>query len=199
MKPGFLDKLIARIDRLDVIITQFLRARRPSRPLPPENRLDALFPGGRAKFDYTLPKKWNAGGWDAFFRGADRVLHALQGFSRKPAKGLVRRSAIRHTLEWIIRHQDSDGGWGGIQPPWIYSLMALHIEGYAIDHPVMAKGLAALNDPGWRVDDGEATYIQATNSPVWDTILALLAFEDAGLSEEHPAEIEKAVQWLACV
>ena len=173
-----------------------LSAHRPSRPLPPQNRLDALFPGGRDAFDYELPVKAQAGGWDAFFRGADKVLHALQGVSRKPAQGLVRRAAIGRTVEWIVRHQDADGAWGGIQPPWIYGLMALHVEGFAHDHPVMAKGLAALNDPGWRVDEGEATFIQATNSPVWDTILTLMSFEDAGLMGDYPAEVDKAVGWV---
>jgi len=171
-----------------------LSALRPSRPLPAENRLDQLFPEGRDKFDYELPIKAGAGLWDRFFRGADQVLHALQGLRKKP--GPMRRAALRHVLEWIIRHQDADGGWGGIQPPWIYSLMALHAEGYALSHPVIAKGLDALNDPGWRVDVGEASYIQATNSPVWDTMLALLAFDDAGLADDYPEQIEKAVDWL---
>ena len=173
-----------------------LSARRPSRPLPPENRLDALFPGGREAFDYKLPVKAGADAWNTFFRAADKVLHALQNTGHKLGVGLWRGAAIRQTLEWIIRHQDADGAWGGIQPPWIYSLMALHVEGYAIDHPVLAKGLQALDDPGWRVDDGEATFIQATNSPVWDTMLTLLAFDDAGLMEDYPKEIETAAQWL---
>ena len=173
-----------------------LSARRPSRPLPPENRLDALFPGGREAFGYELPKKVGAGAWDAFFRGADKVLHALQETGHALGVGLWRGAAIRHTLEWIVKHQDADGAWGGIQPPWIYSLMALHVEGYALTHPVLAKGLDALNDPGWRVDEGEGTFIQATNSPVWDTMLALLAFDDAGLLEEYPKEAGAAAQWL---
>lgn len=173
-----------------------LSAHRPTRPLPPGNRLDALFPHGRETFDYDLPQKAEAGLWDAFFRGADKVLHRLQGKGSRPPKGFVRRAAISRTLEWMVRHQDFDGGWGGIQPPWIYGLMALHVEGYDHRHPVMAKGFDCLNDPGWRVDVGEATFIQATNSPVWDTILSLLAFEDAGLSDDHPAGVEKAVQWV---
>jgi squalene-hopene/tetraprenyl-beta-curcumene cyclase len=173
-----------------------LSAHRPSRPLPAGSRLDALFPGGRENFEYDLPQKAEAGAWDAFFRGADEVLHALQGRRSKRPTNFVRRAAIGHTLEWIIRHQDADGAWGGIQPPWIYSLMALHAEGYALDHPVMAKGLAALDDPGWRVDEGEATFVQATNSPVWDTILTLLAFEDAEIAGDYPAEVEKAAQWV---
>jgi squalene-hopene/tetraprenyl-beta-curcumene cyclase len=173
-----------------------LSARRPSRPLPQENRLDALFPQGRDRFDYDLPIKPGAGGWDSFFRGADKVLHALQEFGHKLGIALQREGAISHVLEWIVRHQDADGAWGGIQPPWIYGLMALHVEGYALTHPVMAKGFDALNDPGWRVDKGDATFIQATNSPVWDTILALLAFEDAELSGEYPDAVAKAVDWV---
>ncbi len=173
-----------------------LSARRPCRPLPPERRLDALFPHGRAVFDYDLPEKKNAGGWDIFFRKTDKVLHALQAFGHRHGLNLWRNAAVRHSLEWIIRHQDADGGWGGIQPPWIYSLMALHVEGYALDHPVMAKGLDCLNDPGWRVDIGETTFIQATNSPVWDTILTLLAFDDAGAPEAQSEAVEKAVDWV---
>jgi len=174
-----------------------LSARRPSRPLPPENRLDALFPDGRDRFDYTLPKKWNAGGWDAFFRGADKVLHALQEFGQRQKLSLWRPAAVAHATEWIVRHQDADGAWGGIQPPWIYSLMALHVEGYALDHPVIAKGLDGLNDPAWRWDEDDgATFIGATNSPVWDTMLTLLAFDDAGLSEDYPETVEKAALWL---
>ena len=173
-----------------------MSARRPSRPLPPENRLDALFPGGRERFDYTLPRKAGAGAWDTFFRGVDKILHGLQNFGRLHGIGLQRPAAISHVLEWIVRHQDADGAWGGIQPPWIYSLMALHTQGYALNHPVIAKGLAALDDPAWRHDRGGATWIGATNSPVWDTMLILVAFDDAELLGDYPQEVEKAAQWL---
>jgi len=173
-----------------------LSARRPSRPLPPSSRLDALFPQGREAFDYELPVKANAGGWDKFFRGADKVLHALQNVGNRLNLGLFRPAATSRVLEWMIRHQDFDGAWGGIQPPWIYGLMALYVEGYPLNHPIMAKGLDALNDPGWRVDVGDATYIQATNSPVWDTILTLLAFDDAGVIGDYPEAVDKAVNWL---
>lgn len=173
-----------------------LSARRPFRPLPREKRLDELFPQGRANFDYELPGKPGADFWDGFFRTTDKVLHALQTFGERTHIGLGRNGAIKRALEWIIQHQDADGVWGGIQPPWIYSLMALYTEGYAYDHPNMAKGLAALDDPRWRVDIGEATWIQASTSPVWDTELTLLAFEDAGVDRAHEREVEKALDWL---
>ena len=37
----------------------------------------------------------------------------------------------RAAERWILDHQEADGSWGGIQPPWVYSLMALHALGYA--------------------------------------------------------------------
>ena len=57
----------------------------------------------------------------------------------------VRRAALRRCAEWIIARQEKDGCWGGIQPPWVYSLMALNLLGYDLDHPVMAKGIAGLD------------------------------------------------------
>lgn len=173
-----------------------LSARRPSRPLSPSNRLDDLFPEGRDKFDYELPGKPGADFWDGFFRTADKVLHALQSFGIKTGLSLGRTEAIKHVREWIIQHQDADGVWGGIQPPWIYSLMALYAEGYAHDHPVVAKGLAALDDPRWRVDIGDATWIQASTSPVWDTELTLLALDDAHLLDRYPPAVQKGLEWL---
>ena len=41
------------------------------------------------------------------------------------------RRARERAERWILDHQEADGSWGGIQPPWVYSLMALHALGYA--------------------------------------------------------------------
>ena len=56
----------------------------------------------------------------------------------------VRRAALRRCADWIIARQEQDGCWGGIQPPWVYSLIALHLLGYALNHPMIA-GLAGLD------------------------------------------------------
>ncbi|WP_440640898.1 squalene--hopene cyclase [Bradyrhizobium sp. PUT101] len=182
--------------RATMMPLSILSARRRSRPLPHGNGLDALFPEGRDRFDYRLPARLGAGLTDGLFRWIDRVLHGVQSLGGRLGWKKPREAAIRRVLEWIIRHQDADGAWGGIQPPWIYGMMALHVEGYSLDHPVMAKAVAALDDPGWRRDRGKASWIQATNSPVWDTILALVALDDAGAGGAHLEAVEKAVQWL---
>ncbi|MEL6369132.1 MAG: squalene--hopene cyclase [Pseudomonadota bacterium] len=173
-----------------------LSARRPVRALSAEHRLHELFPEGRQNFDYGLPEKPGADLWDRFFRTTDKILHAGQGFGERTSISFGRNTAVKQAMHWIIEHQDADGVWGGIQPPWIYSLMALVNEGYALDHPVVAQALAALQDPRWRVDKGEATWIQASTSPVWDTVLTLLAFEDAHQNERYQEHVEKAVDWV---
>lgn len=169
-----------------------LSARRPMVPLPGGVRLDELFPGGREAFDYALPKKSGLISWERFFLFADKLLHGLQSARLTP----FRERTVRHVVDWIVDHQDDDGVWGGIQPPWIYGLMALHVEGYAHDHPVMAKGLGALEDPRWSYEKGGATYVHASVSPVWDTVLSLLAVQDCEKTREHGESVERAVDWL---
>src|SRR5262249_56174027 len=94
--------------------------------------------------------------------------------------------------EWIIRRQEADGGWGGIQPPWVYSLMALRLCGYPLDHPVMRYGLEGL--VGFVVHDDGMRRLEACQSPVWDTALAMIALRDAGAAPDHPA-LGKAAEW----
>lgn len=167
-------------------------ARRPVRPLPGGDRLDELFPEGRERFDWALPSPTKPWSWERFFLWTDRALHALQGAGLIP----FRDAALRRATEWIVRHQDADGVWGGIQPPWIYSVLALHTMGWDRRHPVMAAALGALEDPRWRVRVGDASYMSASVSPVWDTLLTLLAMQDAGLDVTSDPDGRRALEWV---
>ncbi len=169
-----------------------LSARRISRPLPAGRRLDELFPKGRDVFDYRLSKTSQPFSWKQFFLTVDRGLHGVQSLGATPG----REKAIKDVVEWIVDHQDADGVWGGIQPPWVYGLMALHIEGFDGDHPVMRKGLGALDDPRWRWEEDGAVYVQACVSPVWDTVLALLSLQDAGVDGDDKTSSNAAYQWV---
>ncbi len=118
--------------------------------------------------------------------------HALKLYERLPVQP-GRASSRGKLVEWITERQEADGGWGGIQPPWVYSLIALNLEGMPVDHPVMRRGLdgfkrfSIADEHGWR--------LQACMSPVWDTAWALLALRKAGISREHVA-VRGAVDWL---
>jgi squalene-hopene/tetraprenyl-beta-curcumene cyclase len=166
-----------------------LSARRAVRALPADRRLDELFPEGRERMNYKLPRRGRMLGWRRIFLLSDRIVHWYQ----RPGLTPGRETAIKACIEWIIRHQDADGAWGGIQPPWVYSLMALSVENYDLDHPTMAKGFAAL-DSHWSYERDGTLHIQASESPVWDTMLAALAMEDC--NESASPEMDAAIDWL---
>ena len=165
-----------------------LSAHRAVRPLPPDRRLDELFPGGRSSMNYRLPHRGHWLSWRRLFLLSDRCLHWYQQLRLTPG----RRAAINVCLNWIIRHQDADGAWGGIQPPWVYSLMALKVEGYPLSHPVMAAGLGAL-DSHWSYERNGTLHLQASESPVWDTFLGLAAMQDCGRG--MTVGMDRALEW----
>ena len=136
--------------------------------------------------------------WSTVFNGLDRVLHVLERrLGRVRAKTALRTAAYRRCADWIIARQERDGCWGGIQPPWVYSLLALHLLGYGLDHPVIARGLAGL-DRFTIIEDGpegKMRRLEACQSPVWDTVLAMVALADAGLPADHKT-LQAAARWV---
>ncbi|GAA3158851.1 MULTISPECIES: squalene--hopene cyclase [Streptomyces] len=172
--------------RQTIVPLTIVSAKRPVRPAP--FALDEL---------HTDPARPNpprplapATTWDGLFQRLDRALHHYHKVALRP----VRAAAMRSAARWIIERQENDGCWGGIQPPAVYSVIALHLLGYDLDHPVLKAGLASLDRFAvWR-DDG-SRMIEACQSPVWDTCLATIALADAGLPADHPALV-KAADWM---
>ncbi len=177
--------------RATIVPLSILSARRPSRPLPPDKRLDELFPGGRQAFDFSMPSKATGLSFDAFFLLMDKILNRYAAFPLRP----FRETAIKYCIDWVIKHQDADGVWGGIQPPFIYSLMALYNEGYLLEHPVLDRGLRAF-DEHWSREKNGGLYINATESIVWDTMLTMLAFLDCGIDPAGSEAFKRALRWL---
>ncbi|MER5406112.1 squalene--hopene cyclase [Streptomyces sp. NPDC002769] len=172
--------------RQTIVPLTIVSAKRPVRPAP--FPLDELHtdPGNPSPVRPTAPMA----SWNGVFQRLDKALHQY----RKVAPGPLRRAAMNAAARWIIERQENDGCWGGIQPPAVYSVIALHLLGYDLDHPVMRAGLESLDRfTVWR-EDG-ARMIEACQSPVWDTCLATIALADAGLPADHP-QLVKAADWM---
>jgi squalene-hopene/tetraprenyl-beta-curcumene cyclase len=105
----------------------------------------------------------------------------------------LRRLALARATEWIVRRQEADGSWGGIQPPWVYSLMALRLQGYPLDHAVMRAGLEGIDR--FTIVEDDVRRLEACQSPVWDTALAAIGLVDAGVPPGHDALV-RAADWL---
>jgi squalene-hopene/tetraprenyl-beta-curcumene cyclase len=183
--------------RQTVVALMIIMAHRPSRPLPfdvGELRHDPRArpaPGDRDPIRKPRPDEAHI---SRGFYEVDRLLHRYERLGRwSRPRGALRRSALRRAEQWIVQRQEADGCWGGIQPPIVYSVIALHLQGYALDHPVMAAALRGMD--GFVVDDGAGRRIEACQSPVWDTALAVVALTDAGVPADHPAVVG-ARDWL---
>lgn len=172
--------------RQTIVPLTIVSAQRPVRPAP--------FPLEELHTDPARPRPARrlapAASWEGLFERLDRLLHVYH----RVAPRRLRRAAMNTAARWIIERQESDGCWGGIQPPAVYSLIALHLLGYDLEHPVMRAGLASLDRFAvWR-EDG-ARMIEACQSPVWDTCLATIALADAGLPADHP-RLVRAADWM---
>ncbi len=172
--------------RQTIVPLTVVSAKRPVRPAP--------FPLDELHTDPDNPNPVKplapVASWDGAFQRIDKALHLY----RKVAPRKLRRSAMNAAARWIIERQENDGCWGGIQPPAVYSVIALHLLGYDLEHPVMRAGLESLDRFAiWR-EDG-ARMIEACQSPVWDTCLATIALADAGVPADHP-QLVKAADWM---
>jgi squalene-hopene/tetraprenyl-beta-curcumene cyclase len=142
---------------------------------------------------HRAPPRPDDGWLGAAFRALDKALH---GYARLPVNPL-RRRALRTAERWIADRQEADGSWGGIQPPWVYSVLALHLMGRGLDDPVVAAGIAGLERFLIREDtpDGPVRRLEACQSPVWDTALAVVALTEAGVPAADPMLV-RAADWL---
>jgi len=169
--------------RQTIVALSVISAHRPSRPLGFE--IDELKTG-------SPPRRRRLGPLGTALLALDRALHAYERTSWWP-KRLLRLAALREAERWIVSRQEADGSWGGIQPPMVYSTIALVLQGYSLDHPVVAAALAGLD--AFTLDDESGRRIEACQSPVWDTALAVIALADAGTPADDPA-IKASSDWL---
>ncbi|MDB4954953.1 MAG: shc [Myxococcales bacterium] len=170
--------------RATIVPLLILMNDRPVRPVPRSASLADL----RASGPVPMEPRDRI---DRVFFAIDAVLHQYHRLPWHPFRSRARKAAER----WVLEHQEADGSWGGIQPPWVYSLMALSALGYAVDHPVMRKGIEGMHDR-WMVrrPDGSVR-IQACLSPVWDTALSLVSLLESGVEPGDP-NVQGAARWL---
>ena len=175
--------------RATIVPLLILMDRKPAIPVPESAAIPELVPDGPDLTDYSIKRPSRTIGWDSFFYAADLVLRMVERLPVKPARGF----AIRRAERWVLDHQEADGSWGGIQPPWVYSIMALATLGYGLDHPVMKKAIDGFE--GFMIEEGDTLRVQACVSPIWDTGLAMMALLDSDMPPDD-ADVVRAGQWL---
>ena len=127
--------------RQTVVALTIVMAHRPARPLPfALDELRATEPAAVARSPRgpRSPRRQP----ESLRTTRGRLLaldRALHRYERLPAwflpRRALRRSALRRAEQWIVRRQEADGLWGGIQPPVVYSIMALAPAGLSAGPP----------------------------------------------------------------
>ena len=138
-----------------------------------------------SELNLGAPRRARRNVWD----DVDRILTL---YARSPLKP-GREHALAVAERWILDRQERDGCWGGIQPPWVWSLIALACRGHGPESPALRKGLEGWGE--FLIQDGDRLRPEACQSPVWDTGLAVLGLRAAGVPAEHPA-LMRASEWI---
>ncbi|HSR85652.1 MAG TPA: prenyltransferase/squalene oxidase repeat-containing protein [Streptosporangiaceae bacterium] len=120
---------------------------------------------------------------------------------RVPALSAAHRAALRGCGQWLIGWQHRSGLPPARRPAWPSSLVALHLLGYPLDHPVVASGLswlAATVQPWPAAGSPRQAPVRrppVRQPPVLETTLTVEALADSGFAPDH-AGLVAAGRWL---
>lgn len=180
--------------RATIVGITVIMALRPTASLPAGAAVPELWarPGDRARFAVPPPHKRLS--WESAFMAIDSALRFLDRNHIRPFE----RRALAQAERWLLDRQEADGCWGGIQPPWVYAILALRAMGYSLDHPVLQRALRGFARFTWNADDpsgARMTWTESCQSPVWDTCLAAVGLLDSGLDPQHES-LQRAARWM---
>ncbi|QPJ61876.1 MAG: squalene--hopene cyclase [Candidatus Nitronauta litoralis] len=170
-----------------VVPLTMVYAHKPVWPLSEEHSVPELFtPADR---DLSVKSTKPGLNWPNTFLFIDKTLKTLGKLGWKP----LRKAAMKKALRWTLDHQEPEGDFSGIQPAMFNSILALHLQGYSLDNPIMVRAFEAVDR--FLIDREDHTLLQACVSPLWDTAIAANALMDSGVQEDHPS-IVQACDWM---
>ena len=171
-----------------VIPLAILYAHKPRWTLPESARVEELYKDPAKK---TAAFDWDNRllTWRNFFLAVDRALKLYEKLPWKP----LRQRALNQARQWMLQHIERTEGLAGIYPAIMNSIFALMVLGHSPDDPLTAREINEL--ARFEIEEGDTIRVSPCVSPVWDTAIALVALEEAGLPPNHPVLV-KAAQWL---
>ena len=171
-----------------VIPMAILSALRPDWRLPERARVDVLFADPDRK---TAAFDWSEQliSWRNFFLALDRALKLYEKLPWKP----LRQRALREAKSWLLEHIERTEGLAAIYPAMMNSIFALMALGHGPDDPLTSREIREF--ARFEIEEGDTIRLQPCVSPVWDTCIAMVALEEAGVAPDHPALV-KSAEWI---
>ncbi len=171
-----------------VIPLAILYAQKPYWPLPEHAHVDELFrdPARKAAAFAWDQQPFT---WRNLFLAFDRAFKLYERLPWKP----LRQRALRQAQEWLLEHLERSDGLAAIYPAMMNAIFALLAMGHSPDDPLTAREIEEL--ARFEIEDRDTIRVQPCVSPVWDTAIAMVALEEAGVPPDHPALVQ-AAEWL---
>jgi squalene-hopene/tetraprenyl-beta-curcumene cyclase len=171
-----------------VIPLAIVYAHKPGWRLPEGVEVDELFkvPGAKPK-SFAWDKRIVS--WRNFFLALDRGLKLYESWPWKP----FRRRALAQAKRWMLERLERSEGLGTIYPAMMNSIYALLAEGGDTSDPLVAREIQFLSR--YEIEERNALRVQPCISPVWDTAIAMVSLEEAGLDPAHPSLVASE-RWL---
>ena len=171
-----------------VIPMAILCAIRPEWRLPEHARADELFKNPARKaaaFDWSDKLV----SWRNFFLALDRVFKIYEKVPWKP----FRQRALREAKRWVLDHIERTEGLAAIYPAMMNSIFALIAMGMGPDDPLTRREIQEFSR--FEIEEPDTIRLQPCVSPVWDSCIAMVALEEAGVAPDHPSLV-KAAEWV---
>jgi squalene-hopene/tetraprenyl-beta-curcumene cyclase len=171
-----------------VIPMMILCALRPDWRLPERAQVDELFKDPtrkKAAFDWSKQLV----SWRNFFLALDRGLKLYEKLPWKP----LRQRALREAKTWMLDHIERTEGLAAIYPAMMNSIFALVAMGHGPDDPLTYREMKEFSR--FEIEDGDTLRLQPCVSPVWDTCIAMVSLEEAGVPPDDPALVQ-AADWI---
>ena len=171
-----------------VIPMAILSSLRPNWRLPEHAHVDELFKDPERK---TAALDWSDQllSWKNVFLAVDRGFKLYEKFPWKP----FRQRAIREAKSWVLNHIERTEGLAAIYPAMMNSIFALMALGHGPDDPLTFREIREVSR--FEIEERDTIRMQPCVSPVWDTCIAMVALEEAGVPADHPALV-KAADWI---
>ncbi len=171
-----------------VIPLSIVYAHKPAWRLPKGVTVDELFkvPAGKP---HSFVWDRRVVSWRNCFLALNRGLMLYEQLPWKP----LRKTALGRARKWMLQRIERSDGLATILPAMMNSIYALLASGSDTTDPLVAREMQFLER--YKIEEKGKIRMQPCISPVWDTAIAMVSLEEAGLDPAHPSLVA-AERWL---
>ena len=171
-----------------VIPLSIIYGNKPDWHLPEGVTVDELFKTkGEKPHSFDWDKRIIS--WRNVFLALDRAVKVYERSRWKP----FRKFALSLARKWMLERLERTEGLATIYPAMMNSIYALLAEGKDQDDPLVTREIKFL--ARYEIEEDDTIRVQPCISPVWDTAIAMVSLEEAGVDPAHPALIA-AERWV---